>query len=280
MMTKAARAAKTPRTTFRQIRILVLLLVLLAVGVYTRWEDARVTSWERAVDAVIYPVAVGDAAATAHFVDNLRAEDFAEIEQWLRDELKRYGVDRQTPVKIWLGPRVREMPPALPEPAESGRPGVFAAVAWSLKLRWWASRHDDFDDAGISPQVRLFVLYHPSAPGLVLPHSVGLNKGKLGVVHVFASKDQARQNAVIITHELLHTFNATDKYDSVTLQPLYPAGYAEPERKPLLPQRAAEIMGGRVPLTPEHSRIPESLAETRLGPWTAVEIGLHKAIRK
>lgn len=277
-MTKATR---TSGTTFRQIRILILLLVLLAAGVYTRWEDARVTSWERTVDVGIFPVAVGDDAATARFVDNLRAADFAEIEQWLQDELKRYGIDRRTPIKIWLGPRVREMPPALPKPAESGRPGVLASVAWSLKLRWWASRHDDFDDdAEISPQVRLFVLYHPSAPGLVLPHSVGLNKGKLGVVHVFASGNQARQNAVIITHELLHTFNATDKYDPITLQPLYPAGYAEPDRKPLLPQRAAEIMGGRVPLAPERSRIPESLAETRLGPWTAVEIGLHKTIRK
>ncbi|MDR2032413.1 MAG: hypothetical protein LBP86_09250 [Azoarcus sp.] len=268
------------KTTFRQIRILVLLLVLFAVAVYTQWEDTRVTSWERTVDVGIYPIAVGDAPATVRFVEGLRAEDFTEIEQWLQAELQRYGIHRQTPVKMWLGPQVREMPPELPPPAESGRPGVFASVVWSLGVRWWASRHDDFDDNSIHPHVRLFVLYHPPEPGLVLPHSVGINKGKFGIIHVFASKAQARQNAVIITHELLHTFNATDKYDSVTLHPLYPSGYAEPDRRPLLPQRTAEIMGGRVPLTPTHSRIPESLAETRLGPWTALEIGLHKVLRK
>ena len=53
-----------------------------------------------------------------------------------------------------------------------------------------------------------------------------MRKGKIGVIHVFANAEQAGQNAVIIAHELLHTFGATDKYDFATLQPLYPQGHA------------------------------------------------------
>ena len=46
-----------------------------------------------------------------------------------------------------------------------------------------------------------------------MAHSTGLQKGMLGVVNAFASADQEGSNAVVIAHELLHTFGATDKYD-------------------------------------------------------------------
>ena len=38
------------------------------------------------------------------------------------------------------------------------------------------------------------------------------------------------ENNVIVAHEILHTFGATDKYDPATTQPRYPDGYAEPGR--------------------------------------------------
>jgi len=34
----------------------------------------------------------------------------------------------------------------------------------------------------------------------------------------------------VIAHELLYTLNATDKYDLNTGLPIFPNGYAEPER--------------------------------------------------
>ena len=72
----------------------------------------------------------------------------------------------------------------------------------------------------------------------------------MGVVHLFATRSQDDQNAIVTAHELLHTFGATDKYAG-SGAPLFPVGYAEPERVPRYPQRYAEIMAGRVPLAPD-----------------------------
>lgn len=80
-------------------------------------------------------------------------------------------------------------------------------------------------------------------------------------------------NHVVIAHELLHLVGATDKYDLATGTPVYPEGYAEPPLAPLYPQSTAELMGGRIPLSPEASKMPKDLSECLLGPATAAEIG-------
>jgi uncharacterized protein YbjT (DUF2867 family) len=92
------------------------------------------------------------------------------------------------------------------------------------------------------------------------------------VVNAFASPQQAGSNKVIIAHELLHTLGASDKYDPATGQPLYPDGYAEPEADPRLPQKLAELMGGRIPFSATDSQIPRSLDEVIIGTVTGQEI--------
>ena len=64
---------------------------------------------------------------------------------------------------------------------------------------------------------------------------------------------------MVIAHEILHTLGASDKYDLATLAPLYPGGYAEPERDPLYPQSFAEIMAGRYAADAHTFEMPESL---------------------
>jgi hypothetical protein len=91
-------------------------------------------------------------------------------------------------------------------------------------------------------------------------------------VKAFASRQQAAGNNVIIAHEMLHTLGATDKYNLQTLQPIYPDGYADPGKKPLLPQNYAEIMGRAIPFSASESKVPDSLSYTRIGPKTASEI--------
>jgi hypothetical protein len=170
-------------------------------------------------------------------------------------------------VALRVAPPLAAMPPLPPE-----RPSTLDAILWSLHLRWWAWRHDRID--GLQPRVRLFVLFHDPEQLSALPHSTGLNKRGVGIIHAFANRPQRRQNAVVIAHELLHTFGASDKYDLATLQPIYPAGYAEPERSPRLPQSKAEIMGGRTPVDEQHAEIPTSLADTVIVSETARESGL------
>jgi hypothetical protein len=54
--------------------------------------------------------------------------------------------------------------------------------------------------------------------------------------------------------------------------PLYPSGYADPDRKPLYPQAEAEIMAGRRALSAQRFEMPPSLASVVVGPETAREI--------
>jgi hypothetical protein len=254
-----------------------LLLILLAVVWHTWRADVRLTSWKHTVQVAIYPIAADASPDTARFIDQLDRHSFDDIEAWLQEETRRYGFQIDTPLKIWLGPQMQKMPP---EPPAS--PDMLGNISWSLKLRWWAYWNDDMGaDSKIDPHVRLFVLFHDAKlHPTALPHSIGLKKGKIGIIHVFANPEQQRQNAVIIAHELLHTFGATDKYDPVSLQPIYPQGYADPKRQPLLPQTQAEIMGGRIPMRQDQSEIPADLSKTRIGLATAHEIGLTPENRR
>lgn len=139
-----------------------------------------------------------------------------------------------------------------------------------LKMRWWVYRSTD--TVGLGPLVKMFVLYFDPAQSKRLAHSTGLQKGLIGRIDTFAARDMAKQNNVIIAHEFLHTLGATDKYDPATNQPLYPDGYANPDLKPLLPQRYAEIMAGRTPLSQAEAETPTSLDDALIGSKTALEI--------
>jgi hypothetical protein len=94
----------------------------------------------------------------------------------------------------------------------------------------------------------------------------------MGVVHAFAIKEMAGSNNIVIAHELMHTFGATDKYDFGTGEPVYPVGFADPDRKPLYPQASAEIMAGRRAISPTSAEMPLSLQAVVVGPATADEI--------
>lgn len=254
---------------FRKFRIAILILVLATVGLGAWRANARLTAWEHSVHVAIYPIAADDSSATRSYLNNLTADSFEDIAQWLQAESNRHGRSVLQPIVLQLAPTLAARPPLPPS-----HPSALEAILWSLKLRWWASQHDA--TAGPKPQVRLFVMFHDPELNGRAPHSTGLAKGQIGLIHAYASRQQRRQNNVIIAHELLHTFGATDKYDPATLQPIHPHGYAEPQRSPRLPQVHAEIMGGRTPIDESHSEIPASLAETVIGPDTAREIGLLK----
>jgi hypothetical protein len=183
----------------------------------------------------------------------------------MRDEAERYDRATSASIEIRLGGIIESQPPAPPR-----NDSALDAIVWSLQMRYWAYRNTDTDDP--STQVKMFLLYFDPAQNNRLDHSTGLQNGLLGRVNVFASHDMAKQNNVIITHEFLHTLGATDKYDPSTNQPLYPVGYAEPDHQPLLPQRFAEIMAGRTPVTQSVATIPESLNGVVIGDLTASEI--------
>lgn len=181
----------------------------------------------------------------------------------------KYSVAMTPPVDVAVAKAVAAKPP----PAPIGG-SALQAIAWSLRFRYWAWWNDTWK--GAAPHVRVFVTYHDPAITQRVPHSTGLAKGMLGAVNAFASSAQEGENNVVIAHELMHTLGATDQYDPATNHPLHPAGYAEPDRNPLHPQRRAEIMGGRIALSETTAEMPASLKQVVVGQVTAHEIGWVK----
>lgn len=251
---------------WRKLRILILLLVLLFVALNTYFDRVYSTDWDVPLRVAIYPINGDGSAEAERFIGKLNDDDFRSIEAFFEKEAKRYGVALETPIQMMLGSEIRELPPTV-----GGSPNVLKIAWWSLRTRYWAWRSTE-DPHGIPPDVKLFVLFHDPERSHVLPHSVGIQKGLFGIVHAFAHRTMMGSNDTVIAHELLHTLGASDKYDPATNQPLYPIGYAEPEREPLLPQSYAELMGGRIPITPDRAEIPQSLNRVRVGPLTAAEI--------
>jgi hypothetical protein len=250
---------------FRKIRVILLLLVLATVAQSAWLARSRATDWRSSLQVVIYPLSADGSAATGIYVRQLAERHFEDIETFIAEQAERYGIATLRPADLSVAPVMDALPPP---PPQGG--GPLEAMAWSLHMRWWAWRNDSY--RGPKPQVKLFVLYHDIDLSDRVPHSVGMDKGMIGVVNAFAATDLAPQNNVIIAHELLHTLGASDKYDPATNQPRHPEGYADPQRQPLHPQDKAEIMGGRIPLSDRHALIPPSLAEVVVGPATAREI--------
>lgn len=251
---------------FKILRIVVLLLILATVAQEAWLARARSADWRLPLQVAIYPINGDGSAATASYIASLKPDSLERIERYFDEEADRHGRDLHRPVAVRIAPALMDAPP---QPPRDG--SRLANMAWSLQMRWWAWRHDDIP--GMKPNVRMFVLYFDPATHSQLPNSVGLSRGMLGLVNAFASNGMAGSNAVIITHELLHTLGATDKYDFADNQPIYPEGYAQPDRQPRYPQDFAEIMGGRIPLSPSQAEIPRALGETLIGDATAAEIG-------
>lgn len=254
---------------WRAFRIAILLVILATVA-QTAWlARTRTAEWRTSLRVVIYPVDADGSPVTSRYVAELRKETFDPIEDFFEAEAKQHALALSDPIDIFLAPVVSSVPPAPPFGGSK-----VDVIVWSLKLRYWAWRNDTHK--GPKPDVRLFVLYHDPAKSATLPHSTGLQRGLLGIVNAFATAEMDGSNNVVIAHELLHTFGATDKYDPATNMPLYPDGYAEPDRKPPLPQRYAEIMAGRIPITDTRADVPKDLKRVVIGEKTAVEINWRK----
>jgi hypothetical protein len=259
--------------TFRRLRILLLLGVLVAVAGLTWLEQTMVRSWRVPLDVAVVPINGDGLRETGETIRVLRTSDFDDINVFLERESTRYGLRLSPAMQVTLLPELKHKPPMPPRDGS-----VLKTVFWSLQLRWWVYRQS----GQLLPQlgtVKLFVLYHSPEDGVALEHSLGLQKGLIGVVHAFADPRQTRQNNIVIAHELLHTLGATDKYDAEG-KPVYPQGYAEPELPQLMPRRQAEIMAGRLVDGAGRLVMPPGLEQCVIGATTAHEINFDEGFRR
>lgn len=251
--------------SFRTLRVLSLLILLVAVAGITYWEGMVVRNWMRPLEVTIYPVNGDGTGEVDEYIASLKQDHFQEIGAFIASQYERYRGKPLAPPSIRLGKEIGTLPPAPPEGSHS----ALSAVRWSLGLRYYTFEHTPF--WGSLGTVRLFVVYHRGEDGKALQHSLGLHKGLVGVVHAFAQVKQNAQNNVVITHELFHALGASDKYDAAN-QPIYPEGFGERGDGPHYPQHVAEIMAGRIAIAPDEARIPAGLEACVVGYKTAWEI--------
>lgn len=251
---------------FRTLRIGFLLVVLAFVAIGAWLARARSTDWDKPLWIAIYPVNADGTDVAERHIRALTPESFASVEEFMAREATRHEAPLADPVTMRLYDRVESLPPGLD--ADSG---MLSRALWSLRLRYWAWRATAGQDHP-PPDISMFVLYHDPALSPTVPHSLGLQKGLLGVVHVFADRAMYAPNNIVIAHELLHTLGATDKYDPTDDRPVFPGGFANPDQRPLYPQQEAEVMAGRRMLSESDWEMPDSLRDVVIGPVTAAEI--------
>jgi hypothetical protein len=255
---------------WRNVRIAILLF-LMALAAYSNWFDRlKTTDWDETLWVGVFPINAAADAATARYLSGLDASDLLDIEEFINREARRHGVGIARPVRVELYPLVKERPPERQE-------GLLGNIVWSLKMRLYARRHSRAPGRP-PPTIRIFVQYHDPSFTRAVPHSVGMQKGLVGVVHAYADRSLAPTNNVVIAHEILHTVGATDKYDPTTLVPLFPIGFAEPDLEPLYPQRLTEIMAGRYATSAGSAEMPASLTDVRVSDATAFEIRWRKTL--
>lgn len=252
----------------KNIRVLILLYVLLMVAVAGWLAKARSTDWDKPLNVVVYAINGDGSSASQAYISNIENSDFDNIDNFFEREAKRYQLPLNKPVDFSFAGELKVKPPLPPR-----KGSTLSVMLWSLKLRYWAWQNDNYP---YPEDVQIFALYFDPDQTSTVAHSLGLQKGLIGVVNVFSSKDMKKENHVIIAHELLHTVGATDKYNPNTNQPLYPDGYANPQQSPLLPQTKAEIMAGRIAITETKAEQPRGLKQALVGEATAIEINWLK----
>lgn len=254
-------------TVFKLMRIVALLTVLFVIVVGTWMTERRMANWERPTIVTIYPIAADDGDDTHRYLDALELSDFEPVNDFMEREIRPYGFSVTPAFHFQLAEKSSDLPPQIPDQFSP------ASIAWwSLKMRaWsWAKR---FNDGLLTPDIQMFVIYYGVRRQSEIEISVGMRKGRYGVLNVAADREMQSRNLVVFTHELLHVFGASDKYTLSTGEPHYPFGYADPNQEPLFPQTRAEIMGGRIPLSANDSVMPATLEQCKIGNRTAEEIG-------
>lgn len=226
----------------------------------------RYQLWQQPLQVVIHPINADGQLVTQQYIEALSHEHFDDVAQFIEQQWRIYQPRQAGSVHIRLAAQVNSQPPL-----SHSEDQPLLMLLWSLQLRLWSWQQTGLPLADTASHI--YLRFRSPREVTTLEHSVGLEKGRIGIVNGYAGVDYQLLNNVIVVHELLHTLGAEDKYDADSLQALFPHGFAQPLQQPLYPQKQAEIMAGVVPLSEQQFRLPEGLWQTLIGPATAHEIG-------
>ena len=251
---------------WKKVRVLFLLIVLGIVAL-NAWKDKN-QNWNQPIFVLVHPINADGSAKIQNYIQHLSERNFDGAQQYLQNYAQQF---RGQPTYFYfrLGRQLQQLPPKVPDQAN-----ILDVMLWSLKFRFYAWQQQQKSDGPAS--LTLYLNYYDPAHTRELKHSTALENGRIGSVNLFAAQKQSEQNKIVLVHELLHAFGATDKYDLATGLPIYPNGYADPKQLPLYPQTKAELMAGHIPVSATQSKMPEHLAQTLINAQTAEEVGWRK----
>jgi hypothetical protein len=244
---------------------LALTLLFAAHDVWSRRER---TAWKRPLEVAICIAElepVGDAAM------QVLSARVPVLEDRLTSELHRYRASPAQAVHVSVfGPvSVDRGPP--PDPAGSE---LLELAKHSYALWRWTRAVDQ--GANLPTRAfdsRIYLIVRPPRDARQKwVEGSSEQGGRVGVARIELDASMGDFALFVVTHELMHTLGASDKYGPDG-RALVPDGLAEPDRSPLYPQAAAEIMARNVVLSPSEERPPDTLGELRVGAATAREIG-------
>ena len=251
-----------------KLRLWLLLGLLLIVVLVARCTGGPEPDWSRTLVVAVHPYAAGsdedsdegDLSQWTRFgQDRLDA-----ISEFFAREAQRHNPGIEKPFRLVLGDELDRAPDA---PSDGG---VLARIRWGFRMRWWRWRLGrEVNQSDILVVAR----FQSTPPAGDVLHSVGSADLGMVVANVPAAEAQHDYAQVLLAHEILHTVGALDLYDPATGLPIFPAGYAEPNREPRYPQEQAELMAGRIPLAPGRATQATDLSQVTIGRRTAREIG-------
>jgi hypothetical protein len=262
-----------PRSLFFKARVTVLLSVLFCVVVWAGhdiWSRRARKEWKRTLEIGVVIVQVDhlDEEAVSRVRDRLPA-----LEARLAAEMNRYRPGAPRPFHfILLGPVAGVEPPIAP--GES-----FFEVARHTYDLWQYRRDLDARAHVITGAFDSRIYLAAKGPVSERRQTIegeSEENGRIGTVTVELNGEMADLALAVVTHEVLHTLGASDKYD-VDGHALVPLGFAEPDRVPRYPQRFVEVMARGRPVAPGVEKPPASLDEIAIGKVTATEIGWIEA---
>jgi hypothetical protein len=260
------------RGWFYRIRVTLLLLVLAGVllwAVNDWWRRRERQAWTHPLRVAL--VLVEREAIAPATLSALSSRAF-ELERRLNREFERHGGAGIVPFSVVVkGPVSASLDP----------PHVTEQDVWGLarhSYALWRWTRDVDRRGGVEWRgydARIYLVLRPSRGELNFVEGESEDGGRVGVAEADVDDGMLDLALFVAAHELFHTLGASDKYDA-TGHAVFPAGFAEPERVPLYPQRGAELMARNLPLSPTSERPPETLTELWIGSETAREIGWVK----
>lgn len=267
--------AKRKRRFFL-IRVSILLFILFVVVLYAIADFRRRkerNDWKRTLDVALVVVHVQgqsaiDPDALAALEDRISA-----LEDRLRIEGERHHPGLGKPFRITLKGPV-EVAEAAPSPQTDSAVDL---VKQAAAMKSWL--HDVDPRAGIDGDqwdTRIYVAARkPASKKQQFVEGQSEEGGHIGNVSVELDASMADLTLIVVTHELMHTLGATDKYDDLG-RSKFPDGFVEPNRQPLYPQPLAEVMSRNRPVSDTKEEIPTKLEQLGIGDLTAREIGWRK----